>query len=61
MKTTHTLKKYCKQPLTKQRTFDPGISQHRMSFILSTGLKWVNGTEIKYMFIEGPEPQKKML
>ena len=54
-------KKLCKQPKTIQRTFDPNVSQHRQGFILSTGLKWVNSTEIKYMFIEGDEPQKNVV
>ena len=28
-----------------------------MSFILSNNKKWVNGTELKYLFIEGPKAQ----
>lgn len=59
---TQTIKKQlCKQPVTIQRTFDPGVSSHRMGFILASGLKWVNGTEIKFMFLEGAEPQKKVV
>ncbi len=54
-------KKHCKQPITIQRVFEQGVSQHRMGFILSSSLKWVNGTEIKYMFIEGSEPQKNVV
>jgi hypothetical protein len=61
MATKISHKKLCKQPATVQRTFDPGVTQHRASFILSTSLKWVNSTEIKYMFIEGAEPQKKVV
>ena len=61
MKTKIPKRKLCKQPVRVQRTFDPGVSQHRMSFILSTSLKWVNGTEIKYIFIEGAEPQKNVV
>lgn len=61
-KTTQTAKKkYCNQPPHVPRTFDPSVSQHRMGFILSTSAKWVNGTEIKYMFIEGPEAQKNVV
>lgn len=54
-------KKLCKQPATIQRTFDPGVSSLRMGYILSNGLKWVNGTEIKFMFLEGAEPQKNVV
>ena len=56
-----TARKHCKQPVPIQRTFDPNVSQHRLSFILTTNLKWVNSTEIKYMFVEGEEPQKKVI
>ena len=61
METKTTSKKLCKQPAAIQRTFDPGISAHRLGYILSGGLKWVNGTEIKFMFIEGAEPQKNVV
>ena len=45
-------KKLCNQPATIPRIFDPGVSSLRMGYILSNGLKWVNGTEIKFMFID---------
>ena len=61
MKKTITKRKLCKQPVPIQRTFDPNVSAHRMSFILASNLKWVNGTKIMYMFIEGAEPQKKVV
>ncbi len=54
-------RKLCKQPPTIQRTFDPGVSQHRRGYILSSDLKWVNSTEIKFIFIEGAEPQKNVV
>jgi hypothetical protein len=54
-------KKLCKQPAMIHRTFDPGVSSLRMGYILSSGLKWVNGTEIKFMFTEGAEPQKNVV
>ncbi|HEY5511708.1 MAG TPA: M12 family metallopeptidase [Prolixibacteraceae bacterium] len=54
-------KKLCKQPATIPRIFDPGVSSLRMGYILSSGLKWVNGTEIKFMFLEGTEPQKNVV
>ncbi|MDB5226223.1 MAG: hypothetical protein JWN78_416 [Bacteroidota bacterium] len=59
--TKTTKRKYCKQPAPVPRSFDPGITQQRKSFILGSHWKWVNGTEIKYMFIEGPEPQKNVV
>jgi len=61
METKISRKRLCNQPVTIQRSFDPGVSSHRIGFILSTGLKWVNGTEIKFMFIEGAEPQKNVV
>ncbi len=54
-------RKYCKQPQPITRHFDPNVSQHRLSFILTNILKWANGTEIKYFFIEGDEPQKEVV
>jgi len=33
-----TSKKLCKQPATIQRTFDAGVSPHRIGFILASGL-----------------------
>ena len=54
-------KKLCNQPATIQRTFDPGVSSLRMGYILSNGLKWVNGPKIKFMFLEGAEPQKNVV
>ena len=54
-------KKLCKQPATIQRTFDPSVSTRRIGYILASGLKWVNGTEVKFMFLEGAEPQRKVV
>jgi hypothetical protein len=56
-----TKKKLCKQPLPKKRTFEPGISAHRMGYILSGGLKWVNGTVITYFFLEGDAAQHRVV
>lgn len=61
MKKDKVIKKLCKQPKVKQRTFAPGVTDKRKGFILSVGLKWVNGTEIKYYFLEGAEPQRKVV
>jgi hypothetical protein len=57
MKPNYLPKKLCSQPKTVEQHFEPGTSTDRMRFILFTNKKWVNGTEIKYMFIEGPENQ----
>jgi len=61
METPITKRKLCNQPPIIQRIFDESVTQHRMSFILSVGLKWVNNTEIKFIFIEGDEPQKNVV
>jgi len=61
MTTEPIKKKLCKQPVTIQRTFEPGVTPHRIGFILASSLKWVNGTQITYTFIEGAEPQKKVV
>jgi hypothetical protein len=61
MTTETSAKKLCKQPATIQRTFEAGVSSLRMGYILINGLKWVNGTEIKYLFLEGAEPQKNVV
>ncbi len=51
----------CKQPLTPLRVFDKKVTQKRANFILTNSTKWVNGSEIKYMFIEGPNTQKNVV
>ncbi|GHN02297.1 hypothetical protein WSM22_37860 [Cytophagales bacterium WSM2-2] len=54
-------KRLCSQPAPPKRTFDPSISEHRLGFILTTGLKWVNGTDIKFFFIEGVAAQQNVV
>jgi Astacin (Peptidase family M12A) len=55
-------KKLCKQPTTVPRTFDESVNTHRRAFILTSGTKWANGTEITYMFIEkGTEDDRKVV
>ena len=53
--------KYCRQPKTAKRKFDPSVTPQRKSFILGTSLKWVNGTVITFMFVEGAGPQKNVV
>ncbi|OQP66528.1 hypothetical protein A3860_13670 [Niastella vici] len=45
-------RKLCRQFPKVVRNFDPSVSAHRASFILAGAAKWVNGTEITYMFVE---------
>ena len=52
MTTEPTKNRLCQQPETTPRIFHPGVSPQRISFILTSSLKWVNGTEIKYMFLD---------
>lgn len=61
MATKTQKRKLCAQPKSIEQPHSPGISSIRLSYIVSTNKKWVNGTEIKYMFIEGPESQKKVV
>lgn len=45
----------CTMPVLPKRQFDRGVSPDRERAILSTGDKWVNGTNIHYyMFSSGP-------
>jgi hypothetical protein len=61
MPTATYKRKLCGQPKPIEQPHDPNISDRRLNFIVSTNKKWVNGTEIKYMFIEGPESQKRVV
>lgn len=54
-------RKLCAQPKPFVQRFDPGVSATRMGYILSNNKKWVNGTLIKYMFIEGDDTQKNVV
>ena len=61
MATATYKRKLCGQPEPIEQPHDANISSTRLNFIVSTNKKWVNGTEIKYMFIEGPESQKRVV
>lgn len=54
-------RKLCRQPKPIEQPHEANISSTRLSFIVATNKKWVNGTNIKYMFVEGPESQKKVV
>jgi hypothetical protein len=55
------IQKYCNQPPVMKQEFEAGINPGRMGFILSTNKKWVNGTEVKYLFVEGANNQKEVV
>ena len=61
MKNVRTAGKLCKQPKAVARKFKTGVKQLRQNFILASDKKWVNGTEIKYLFLKGPDKQKKVV
>ena len=44
----------CSLPVLPKREFAAGISPERENAILSTGDKWVNGTNIQYYLLSGP-------
>ncbi len=54
-------RKLCSQPRLILQTFDKNISSSRMRFIMSSNKKWVNGTELTYMFIEGAKRQQDVV
>lgn len=60
-KETQPTKRLCKQPKVKPRVFKPNVSADRRSLILSNDKKWVNGTAIKYFFMEGAPAQKNVV
>src|SRR5258708_12083784 len=57
MPDNYTAKKLCSQTKPIMTSIPSDIGAKMASFIFTNGTKWVNGTNIKYMFIEGPEPQ----
>lgn len=61
MKNHPTPKRYCNQPAPVKRKFASNVNPNRMKVILSNLLQWANGTEIKYMFIEGPKRQQDVV
>lgn len=55
------IKKLCKQPKPFERVFNPGVSANRRSFISNNAGKWVNGTNIKYYFLDGEDNQRNVV
>jgi len=53
--------KLCGQPPIIEQPHDPNIDPRRLSFIVSTNKKWVNGTEVKYMFMGGANAQRNVV
>jgi len=54
-------KKLCHQPPRARRTFSPGIHPERKRIIIVNSTQWANGTEIKYMFLEGVKKQQDVV
>lgn len=61
MKKQKTTKRFCAQPAPVKRKFSPKINPNRMRMLMTTGLQWANGTEIKYFFIEGVKRQQDVV
>lgn len=53
--------KYCNQPPPLQRQFDTDIAPNRLAFLINTSTKWVNGTELRYTFVEGAAKQQEVV
>ncbi|MES2625236.1 MAG: M12 family metallopeptidase [Pseudomonadota bacterium] len=54
-------KKFCRQPPPVEQPHEPGIDARRMRYILASNKKWLNGTELKYMFLEGATTQRDVV
>lgn len=52
---------HCKQPVSVPVVFSDNVSMVRRKFILSSNKKWVNGTIIKYFFIDGSQAQRNVV
>jgi Astacin (Peptidase family M12A) len=53
--------KYCNQPPVTKKEFAPNVNANRKSFILSSNLKWVNGTDLAYSFLAGANSQRAVV
>src|SRR5688572_19146748 len=51
-------KKLCSQPPQVKRKFAKDIHPERKKIIILNSTQWANGTEIKYMFLEGQKKQQ---
>lgn len=54
-------KRFCGLKSVPPRAFGPHVSPDRARAIISSGAKWVNGTDLRYWFFSGPESQKKAM
>jgi hypothetical protein len=54
-------KKLCIQPPRVKRSFARNIHPERKKIIILNSTQWANGTEIKYMFLEGENKQKNVV
>jgi hypothetical protein len=61
MNNNYVTKKLCSQPKVPARIFDKTVSAIRQNFIVTNSKQWVNGTDIKYYFLDGEEAQRKVV
>lgn len=54
-------KKLCSQPPRVKRKFAKDIRPERKKIIIVNSTQWANGTEIKYMFLEGAKKQQDVV
>jgi len=55
------MRSYCGLPVMPQRQFSPDVDPNRLSLILVSNSKWVNGTVLHYWFFPGPQAEKKVV
>jgi hypothetical protein len=54
-------KRLCSQRKPLPQHFDSNVSSKRMGYIVSTNKKWINGTQLRFMFIDGDESQWRVV
>lgn len=59
MATTTQQPLLCSTPAPEPRALPPEISRGRARAILQASAKWVNGTVLRYCFVDGPEDQQE--
>lgn len=52
---------YCAAPPRTLPTLPPGMALDRQRAIVVTSSKWVNGTTLRYYFMDGPEVQREVV
>lgn len=59
MTTDATLPSYCAAPPRTLPSLSPDMPAGRMRAIVVTRVKWVNGTTLRYHFLDGPDDQRQ--